>query len=138
MIIFVKCFNLLRMIKKIFIVICLLFKMFDMEILFYKQVYMVNVLKSGIESVFSGFYFFLNRMLEKVILEDYNEFQKLILVLDNDIESDLQKKERSKSSEFLKQELEKYGRIFCRDYILKVNLVMFVLYARQLLVSLLV
>lgn len=138
MIIFVKCFNLLRMIKKIFIVICLLFKMFDMEILFYKQVYMVNVLKSGIESVFSGYYFFLNRMLEKVILEDYNEFQKLILVLDNDIESDLQKKERSKSSEFLKQELEKYGRIFCRDYILKVNLVMFVLYARQLLVSLLV
>lgn len=138
MIIFVKCFNLLRMIKKIFIVICLLFKMFDMEILFYKQVYMVNVLKSGIESVFSGFYFFLNRMLEKAILEDYNEFQKLILVLDNDIESDLQKKERSKSSEFLKQELEKYGRIFCRDYILKVNLVMFVLYARQLLVSLLV
>lgn len=99
---------------------------------------MVNVLKSGIESVFSGFYFFLNRMLEKAILEDYNEFQKLILVLDNDIESDLQKKERSKSSEFLKQELEKYGRIFCRDYILKVNLVMFVLYARQLLVSLLV
>ncbi|XP_011420402.3 zinc finger ZZ-type and EF-hand domain-containing protein 1 isoform X2 [Magallana gigas] len=78
-----------------------------------------------------------NRMLEKATPEDHNESQKLIPVPDNDIESDSQKKERSKSSELLKQELEKHGRTPCRDYILKVNLAMSVLYARQLLASLL-
>ncbi|XP_078317573.1 zinc finger ZZ-type and EF-hand domain-containing protein 1-like isoform X2 [Crassostrea virginica] len=79
----------------------------------------------------------INRVLEKATAEDHIESQKLIPTPDNDAESDIQKKERSKSSELLKQELEKHGRTSCRDYILKVNLAMSVLYARQLLASLL-
>lgn len=75
--------------------------------------------------------------MEKATAEDHIESQKLIPTPDNDAESDIQKKERSKSSELLKQELEKHGRTSCRDYILKVNLAMSVLYARQLLASLL-
>ncbi|XP_061181596.1 zinc finger ZZ-type and EF-hand domain-containing protein 1-like [Saccostrea echinata] len=78
-----------------------------------------------------------NRVLEKASAEDHIESQKLIPTPDNDVESDTQKKERSKSSELLKQELEKHGRTCCRDYILKVNLAMSVLYARQVLASLL-
>lgn len=45
MIISVKCFNMLRMIKKIFIAICLLYKMFDVEISFYKLAYVAKCIK---------------------------------------------------------------------------------------------
>lgn len=137
MIISVKCFNMLRMIKKYLSLYVYCTRCLTWKFHFTSRPTWQNVLKSGIESVLSGFYLFLNRMLEKATPEDHNESQKLIPVPDNDIESDSQKKERSKSSELLKQELEKHGRTPCRDYILKVNLAMSVLYARQLLASLL-
>ncbi|KAK3091739.1 hypothetical protein FSP39_022268 [Pinctada imbricata] len=78
-----------------------------------------------------------NRCLDKASEEEWVENQKLIQTPDNDLEDDIQKTQRSKSAELLKQELEKQGRKSSREYIYKVNMAMSVLYARQVLTSLL-
>lgn len=69
--------------------------------------------------------------------EESGDAQKLIRMPDNDIEDDMQKQQRTKSSELLKQELEKHGKSGSTDYLHKVNLAMSVMYARQVLTSLL-
>ena len=75
--------------------------------------------------------------MDKATEEEWIENQKLIQTPDNDIEDDIQKSQRSKSAELLKQELEKQGRKTSREFIYKVNMAMSVLYARQVLTSLL-
>lgn len=77
-----------------------------------------------------------HRSIEKAT-EESGETQKLIRTPDNDLEDDINKQQRTKSAELLKQELEKQGRAGATDYLYKVNMAMSVLYARQVLISLL-
>lgn len=82
------------------------------------------------------YFFLLYRVIEKATEEEAVDVQKLIQTPDNDMEDDIIKQQRSKSAELLKRELEKHGKSGSRDYLIKVNTAMSVLYARQVLISL--
>lgn len=74
-------------------------------------------------------------MIEKAS-EEGKEANKLMQTTDSELEDDIIKKIRGKSADLLKRDLEKH-KAGSRDYLYKVNMAMSVLYARQLLTSLL-
>ena len=78
-----------------------------------------------------------NRTIEKASEETAVDSQRLINCPDNDVQDEIIKQRRTKSAELLKVELEKHGKTGTREYLAKVNMAMAVLYARQVLTSLL-
>ena len=77
------------------------------------------------------------RTLEKASEETAVDTQRLIHCPDNDVQGEIIKQRRTKSADLLKVELEKHGKTGTREYLEKVNMAMAVLYARQVLTSLL-
>ena len=86
---------------------------------------------------FSMVHFLCNRTLEKASEETAVDTQRLIHCPDNDVQDEIIKQRRTKSADLLKVELEKHGKSGNREYLTKVNMAMAILYARQVLTSLL-
>ncbi|XP_052765956.1 zinc finger ZZ-type and EF-hand domain-containing protein 1-like isoform X1 [Mya arenaria] len=78
-----------------------------------------------------------DRHIEKATEETAVDTQRLIHCPDNDVQDEVMKQRRTKSADLLKKELEKHGRTGSREYLVKVNQAMSILYARQVLTSLL-
>ncbi|KAL3875978.1 hypothetical protein ACJMK2_033871 [Sinanodonta woodiana] len=78
-----------------------------------------------------------DRWVEKATEETAVDTQRLIQNPENNVQDEIIKQRRSKSAELLKKELEKHGKTGTREYLCKVNMAMSVLYARQVLTSLL-
>jgi hypothetical protein len=78
------------------------------------------------------------RLLDKATEESTGDIHTLMQLIDSDVQDKIKKQQRSTSTELLKQELEKHGKVGSRDYLTKVNTAMAVLHARQVLTTLLV
>ena len=77
------------------------------------------------------------RSYEKATEEATEEAQKLILHQGGEFQNEAQKQRRGQSSKLLKQELESQGHSRSREFLVKVNMALAVLYGRQMLLRLL-
>ncbi|KAL5009613.1 hypothetical protein ScPMuIL_011918 [Solemya velum] len=77
------------------------------------------------------------RTITRATEENTVDAQKLIQAQDCELDDDMLNERRSKSSELLKQELEKHGKAGSHEYLSYVNMGMSVLFARQVLTRLL-
>ena len=77
------------------------------------------------------------RSFEVATEEPSEESQKLIDTAEADLYGDAQKQRKSRSSVLLKKELEAQGKTGPREYLVKVNTALAVLYGRQMLLTLL-
>ncbi|XP_064626439.1 zinc finger ZZ-type and EF-hand domain-containing protein 1-like isoform X2 [Lineus longissimus] len=73
----------------------------------------------------------------EAVEEPCEKSQNLVATPDNDVKKDVEKKRKQKSADLLKKAFEAQGKSSNRDYLMKVNLAIAILYSREVLIRLL-